>query len=308
MKNKLIIIAALVFTSSWLTGCLGLTSEETRSPVRQNSVSADPIGFVIDIPETTDTEILNIPGSIGLEQRVFINNSEVFIDSFGNFSAQVQLEPGLNSISIKVIGSDNKSVYSTAKNVNYIVSHTPRLDVVIPATYTSDAENLIIKGITDPGCRVDANGYQVQPDENGNFIVSIPLEKGDNIVKVVSTNQQGKTSTAQQVVSYSLLNNKPPTLVVSSPEPTKDGYISTERIRISGFTEPNNLVEIYNNYYNGDAAVNSLVFKGTTGNGQFSVDVTLSKDGGGINDLQIVATNEFGRTTSETRQIIYKAP
>lgn len=301
----------LLLIISGLTGCFGKIQEQSAVSTQQDggglpsSSSPSSSGLVFNIPETSKEEILNIPGNIGPGQRIFINESEVAVDTAGNFNAQLKLVPGLNSVSIKVISNDNKSIYSTAKSVNYIPSNNPKLDVTIPGVYNSDSETMIIKGVTDPGCQVDANGYRVTPDEKGNFIVRVPMEKGENVVKVVSTNQKGKTSTVQQVVNYSKLNNKQPTLVVSSPEP-KDGYVSTEKIKISGFTEPNNLVEIYNNYYNGDTAVKSLIFKGTTSNGQFSADVTLSKEGGGVNDLLIVATNEFGGTISETRKVIYK--
>jgi len=311
MKKIAFATVLLILTIGGLTGCFGKTQEQPEVPAQQDeegfpSSSSSSSGLVINIPDTSKEEILNIPGNIGLEQRIFINESEVAVDAGGNFNAQLKLVPGLNSVSIKVVSFDNKSIYSTAKSVNYIQSNNPRLDVTIPGTYNSNSDTMIINGVTDPGCQVDANGYRVTPDEKGNFIVSVPMETGENIVKVVSTDQKGKTSTVQQVVNYSRLNDKQPTLVVSSPEP-KDGYVSTEKIKISGFTEPNNLIEIYNNYYNGDTAVKSLIFKGATSNGQFSADVTLSKEGGGVNELLIMATNEFGGTESETRRVTYKA-
>jgi len=308
MKRITFSAVLLSFIIYGLTGCFGKTEEPPSVSTQQAGGPSSSKGLVINIPETSKEEIINIPGNIGPSQRIFINDTEALVDDVGNFNAQLKLVPGQNSVSIKVVSSDNKSIYSTAKSVNYIPSNNPKLDVTIPGVYNSDTETMIIKGVTDPGCQVEANGYRVTPDEKGNFIVSVPLEKGDNIVKVVSTNQKGKTSTVQQVVTYSKLNNKEPTLIVSSPEPTKDGYVSSEKIKITGFTEPNNLIEIYNNYYNGDNNVKSLIFKGTTRNGQFSADVTLSKEGGGINDLLIIATNEFGGTTSETRTVIYKAP
>ncbi|MCG9968631.1 hypothetical protein L9W92_11280 [Pelotomaculum terephthalicicum JT] len=311
MKKIAFTIVLILLIAGGLTGCLGKTQEQTDASAQQeeggySSSSSSSSGYVFNIPETSKEETLNIPGNIGPGQRIFINESEAAVDGFGNFNAQLKLTPGLNSVALKVVSSDNKSIYATAKSVNYIPSDNPKLDVTIPGEYNSDTEMLIIKGATEPGCQVDANGYRATPDEKGDFIVSVPLENGENVVKVTSTNQKGKTSTVQQVVTYSRLNNKQPTLVVSSPEP-KDGYVSTEKIKISGFTEPNNLIEIYNNYYNGDSAVKSLIFKGTTSNGQFSADVTLSKEGGGVNNLLIVATNAFGGTISETRNVIYKA-
>jgi hypothetical protein len=234
---------------------------------------------------------------------------EVDQDPFGNFNAQVRLTPKRNYIPVRVVSEDGKAIFSTAKVVNFNESGNPYLDVVIPQAFTSRDPKMIISGITEPDCKVNANGNTVVPDENGNFIVDVPLEEGDNIVKIVSTNPKGKSSTVQRVVSYNVPKNMQPMLVVSSPEPSPDGYVSSERLRIVGFTDPFNIIEIYNNYYNGDETVKSLVFKGTIPrNGQFSVDVSLSTTGTGVNDLQIVATNENGGTATESRRVTYKEP
>ncbi|OPY57885.1 MAG: hypothetical protein A4E55_01314 [Pelotomaculum sp. PtaU1.Bin035] len=308
MRSIACIIALLFLLFSSLTGCFSAKEEPQQIPSPQVGGPSSATGLIINVPEISKVETINVPGNVGPGQRVFINETETLVDAGGNFNAQVKLVPGQNPITVKVVSSDNKSIYTTVKNVNYTPSNDPALSVIIPSSYSSETETLIIKGTTDPGCQIDVNGNRSLPDEKGNFIVSVPLEKGDNIVKVVSTNPKGKTSTVQQVVNFNKLNNKQPTLVVSSPEPTKDGYVSTDKINVSGFTEPNNLIEIYNNYYNGDTNVKSLIFKGNLKNGQFSVNVTLSKEGGGVNDLLIVATNEFGGSTSETRTVIYKEP
>lgn len=312
MKRLAVTAVLLLVMLYGITGCREKIEEAPPPPEPSPPAGGAALpfssasGLVLNLPETTSEEILHIPGNAGPGQRLFINEDEVLTGPDGSFTARINLVPGDNSLSIKVVSMDQKAVYATAKSVRYVPSGNPRLEVTIPEEYQAETEMMIVQGTTDPGCRVDANGIWVTPDENGGFIAGMPLKTGDNIVKITSTNPKGKTSMVQQVVTFNKLNNKQPTLIVAAPEPDKDGFISSERITISGFTEPNNLIEIYNNYYNDDTSVQSLVFKGTAKNGQFSADVTLSQDGYGVNDLLIVATNEHGLTTSETRTVIYK--
>ena len=303
----------ILLLAACLTGCWPqppVAPDTTRQYKGQLSSAID---LVLDIPDVSTSDVISVPGRIGPGLRVFIDETEMDLDPFGNFVAQVRLTKQRNYIQVRVVSEDGKAVYSTSRVINYNQTANPRLDVVIPAAVSSRDAKMIISGRTDPDCKISANGRSASPDENGNFIIEVPLELGDNIVKLTATNTKGKTSTAQQVVTYSVPKNMQPMLVVSSPEPSSDGYVSTERIKIVGFTNPYNIIEIYNNYYNGDVSVKSLVFKGTIPrSGQFSVDVTLSTAGDfpntGVNDLQIVATNENGGTATESRRVTYKEP
>ncbi|MCL2766849.1 MAG: hypothetical protein FWD21_04120 [Peptococcaceae bacterium] len=310
-KIKLVTLTGiLLLLLGSLSGCawfdpIKVDPEPPRPYTAQDSSAID---LVLDIPDYSVNEILSIPGRIGPGLRVIIDGTEMDIDPFGNFLAQVRLTREKNYIPVRVVSNDGKAIYATSKVVNYDrYANIPRLDVIIPATVTSRDARVIISGATDPDCRINANGNTAQTDENGSFIVNVPLTAGDNIVRLTATNSKGRTSTVQQVVNYSVPVDMQPMLVVSSPEPSPDGFVSTDRIKIVGFTDPYNIIEIYNNYYNGDESVKSLVFKGTIPrNGQFSVDVTLSTTGGGVNDLQIVATNSNGGTATESRRVTYK--
>ncbi len=82
---------------------------------------------------------------------------------------------------------------------------------------------------------------------------------------------------------------KPPSLLVANPI---DGYISKENsIVIAGSTEPETKV-----------MVNDVVIKNDE-QGNFSETITLSP---GINTLTIKAENKHGRSTKDTRHVIYK--
>ena len=314
ISRLLILTGLLLLSIGLLAGCLPTPPEPVDNNKAYREQLSSAIDLVLDVPEVSANEVLSIPGRIGPGLRVFIEETEMDLDPFGNFVAQVRLTRAKNYIRIRVVSEDGKDIYSTSKVVNYNQSANPFLDVVIPATVSAKDAKVILTGQTDPDCKVKANGRSAVPDENGNFIIEVPLEIGDNIVKITATNPKGKTSTAQRVVSYNTPIDMQPMLVVSSPEPSPDGYVSTERIKIVGFTDPYNIIEIYNNYYNDDGEVKSLVFKGTIPrSGQFSVDVSLSTTGStdantGVNELQIVATNSNGGTATETRRVTYKEP
>lgn len=82
---------------------------------------------------------------------------------------------------------------------------------------------------------------------------------------------------------------KPPSLLVANPI---DGYISKENsISITGSTDPETKV-----------MVNDVVIKNDE-IGNFSETITLSP---GINTLTIKAENKHGRSTKDTRHVIYK--
>jgi hypothetical protein len=309
LKHSLGLMTVLGLCVVCFTGCLEeLAEAEAGNSYTRSSTTASAIDLVFDVPEHTYSDLLEIPGRIGPGLRVFVNELEMELDPLGSFTAQVRLRPDKNYINLRVVSEDGKSIYATAKVVHYTEPSGPWLEVEIPTANNSKNGRLIIRGVTNPNSTISANGHRALPDERGNFIVEVPLREGDNVVRVVATDPKGKTATAQQVVNYTVPKNLQPMLIVSSPEP-RDGYVSSERLRIVGFTDPNNIIEIYNNYYKDDNLVKSLVFRGTVPlNGQFSVDVNLSTTEDGVNDLQIVATNGDGGTAMETRRVTYKDP
>jgi len=218
--KKIGLLIMLILFMNGLTGCSSLLifkgkgeqstqpqgqpqAQTDSAPENSSGFSASLGSFTINIPEASKEETLNIPGTVGLDQLIFINETEVPIGSEGKFDYPMQLIPGQNRITIKVMSMDGKSIYTTEKTVRYTPTISPDLSVSIPSAFQSDTNMLILKGTTGPDCVIDANGYKANPDEKGDFLVGVPLRNGDNIVKVVSTNPSGKTSTVQQVVRFS---------------------------------------------------------------------------------------------------------
>ena len=58
-------------------------------------------------------------------------------------------------------------------------------------------------GKTDSGVRITVNGFWAVIDENNNFSYSLPLQDGDNAIKVVAQDQAGNKAEKEIKVTYS---------------------------------------------------------------------------------------------------------
>ncbi|MFZ3102370.1 MAG: hypothetical protein WA131_03550 [Desulfitobacteriaceae bacterium] len=292
-------------TNTQSTSSSGNAAGASGTDVTNNSLSTT---FSLNLPDQSSDKTLKIKGIIGKAQKLFVNDQEGSVDANGNFTSTVDLVPGSNQLTVKVFSKDGSSVYSTGKNVTY-TPHIPKLIITSPlkSSYASETSTITISGTTDSNCKVTANGANSLPDVNGNFIITVPLKSGENIIKLDSTNPSGLVNSFQQVLNFTKVDkNQKPKLVVSLPSDTTakpTGYVSSKDIPISGFTDPNNIIEVYNNYYQNDKKVQSLIFKGTINNGTFAIPVTLSE---GTNTLLIRATNEFDQSTDQTKTVNYK--
>ncbi len=312
MTKKIIILTIMLLVTLLLTGCsfalpwtrnaTSTTNQPSNAPSNTTSSGNSSPNFTINIPDQSSEKTIAIPGVIGKGQKIFLNDKEVIADENGNFIANVDLIPGINPLRVKVFSKDSSSIYSTGKNITY-TPQIPKLSITspIPSTYASENPSIIIMGKTDPNSKITSKGTSILPDANGNFIITVPLNSGDNIIKLDSTNPSGLVNSFQQVINFIKIDKKPkPNLVVSLPD---TGFVSSKDITINGFTDSNNIIEVYNNYNNSINAVKSLIFKGSINKGTFAIPVSLSD---GSNTLLIRATNEYNITTDLTKTVTYK--
>ncbi len=152
--------------------------------------------FSFDVPEKSIEPLLKFTGKVAPGYRVFVNGKEFYADLDGKFNAEANLEHGINTLGIKVISFDNSSIFTTSKKVAY--EPVPKLEVKQPDDISGKL--LKISGSTDPNCIVDANGHKTRANAQGDFEVTIPTNTGYNIIKVVSTNQAGNSTTVQKTV------------------------------------------------------------------------------------------------------------
>ncbi|MSR76191.1 MAG: hypothetical protein EXS68_01195 [Candidatus Ryanbacteria bacterium] len=83
--------------------------------------------------------------------------------------------------------------------VGYILFHSSTI-FAVPDLYVTEpadgalvrADKVMIAGETDPKSRVEVNGYEVFSDDNGDFRVELPLQRGIHILDIRVKNRIGK--------------------------------------------------------------------------------------------------------------------
>ncbi|MBI2448292.1 lamin tail domain-containing protein [Candidatus Microgenomates bacterium] len=158
---------------------------------------------------------------------IFVNkekNSSTTANNEGEFSAAVTLEEGENIIQAIGIDENDKEKKSPIQKINYIID-PPALAIIEPQNNTSTtADEIIVKGTTEPQNEVVVEEQPVSPDLKGNFQATVPLAPGPNEINIVVDN--GKKKTEEIIIvekkedeKKELPQESPPTPITPSPEP-----------------------------------------------------------------------------------------
>lgn len=146
---------------------------------------------------------------------------------------------------------------------------------------------VVVYGQTLPGLRVFISGNETEVDAEGGFRADVPLAPADNMVTITAVSETGtERSVSRTVTSLAL----PFLLLVTEPE--NESIVSIASLPLSGRTGPNAIVSI-----NGRSVPVDRF-------GYFSSSVQLEE---GPNVIDVVATNDDGRTLSSVLAVIYRA-
>lgn len=167
------------------------------------------------------------------------------------------------------------------------------LELTATVIYSSDGKVATINIQTELGASVTVDGASVKMSNNGNDqyegnYVYYFTEEGTRLF-TVTAEKAGKTKTVTAMVKYEI--NAPVLTITNCPQisdkdsVTISGTVQDERDHNSGVTVMVN---------------GSSVSIG--GNGEWSKEVRLTE---GENTIIVTATNSFGKTTTETRTVIY---
>lgn len=167
------------------------------------------------------------------------------------------------------------------------------LELTATVIYSSDGKVATINIQTELGASVTVDGASVKMSNNGNDqyegnYVYYFTEEGTRLF-TVTAEKAGKTKTVTAMVKYE--TNAPVLTITNCPQisdkdsVTISGTVQDERDHNSGVTVMVN---------------GSSVSIG--GNGEWSKEVRLTE---GENTIIVTATNSFGKTTTETRTVIY---
>lgn len=117
----------------------------------------------------------------------------------------VHLDKGENTIKVKAVIDKNKSNFSNELQVAFILD-APSLSIDDPAdgkTFSKDFNTAVVTGKTDPKVKVTVNGFWAIVDSDGKYQYTLPLQNGENQIKVVATDEAGNKTEKEIKVTYS---------------------------------------------------------------------------------------------------------
>lgn len=190
---------------------VSLILDKTKAAQTNNDSKIYIAPPVLDpLKNATNSAQINISGKAMKDQTVKIYINNVLVDtvsasSNGNFLSEQNLSLGENIIKAKAEKNNEESDYSDPITVSFKNSN-PALEVSSPSegqSFYKDAKTVEVSGKTDSGSTVTVNGLWALLDENNNFSYELPLQNGENNIKVIATDQAGNKTEKELKVSYS---------------------------------------------------------------------------------------------------------
>jgi bacillopeptidase F len=209
----IILILLIKFGVNLLVGfSVFLAGTKNQASVNLNSSSNTFITApVLDpLPNATNSANIIISGKSQPNKTInlYINNDlkdTAQSDKTGSFLFEEILSTGNNKIDTKT-EQDNKSSDSSNSFTVVFKNNAPSLNIDSPSdgqSLTKDQNSIAVKGKTEQGITVTVNGFWAIIDENNNFSYNLPLQNGDNQIKVIATDQAGNNTERDLKVNYS---------------------------------------------------------------------------------------------------------
>lgn len=195
----------LINLSLFLSGSKG-NQEQTEN--KDPSFIAPPI--LNPFPQATSSANVVISGVASKDQVVnlyindnFINKTKTKED--GTFSFEEAIEPGENVIKAKAVVKDKESEFSEPLTLVF-KSAPPSLDIREPIdgqSFGKEQNIADVHGITDPDVKITVNGFWAITDSQGLFSYRLPLQNGENKIKIIATDIAGNRTEKDVRVTYS---------------------------------------------------------------------------------------------------------
>ena len=203
-------IDILVSFSSFISG----SNNQQTSQGNSNQINYIAPPILNPLVSATNSAQIVISGTASKNQTIdlFINNvqvDQIQSDKNGIFVFNESLKSGDNQIKTKVEDNGKQSDFSNTSDVIYKNS-PPTLDVSSPSDGQTFNKNQIgtgntisVNGKTDSGISVTVNGFWAVVDDSSNFSYTLPLQNGDNQIKIIATDQAGNKTEKDLKVNYS---------------------------------------------------------------------------------------------------------
>jgi hypothetical protein len=197
-------IPLLINLSLFLSG----SQNRGDASIQKETFIAPPV--LDSFPEATSSANIFISGIASEQQTIdlYINDNLVNTSKTndeGKFTFEEKIEPGENVIKAKAVIDGKESEFSNTITTIY-KSAPPSLKINSPSdgqAYSRDQNTADVKGITDSDVKVTVNGLWAITDGNGVFSYSLPLQNGENKIKIIATDLAGNKSESEIKVTYS---------------------------------------------------------------------------------------------------------
>lgn len=198
-------IPLLVNVSLFLSGS---KSNQGQFQNQDSSFIAPPI--LDSFPLATGSANIIISGLASKNQTINLYINDELIDKIdasedGKFSFKETITAGEKIIKVKAVENNRESDFSNSI-ITVFKSAPPSLNIISPVngqSFTKDQNIADIKGTTDADVRVTVNDFWSITDDKGNFSYRLPLQSGENKIKIVATDQAENKNEIEIVVSYS---------------------------------------------------------------------------------------------------------
>lgn len=180
------------------------------APVEQQQTIVLPP--VLDpLPEATGSATISISGKGAPKTKaiVYVNDAEykrIPVETDGAFTmSDIPIDGKSITIYAKLI--DDKDNMSNASNtITTTADRTaPKLTIDKPednATINDGTHKVTVTGITDEDSKVTINGRIVVVKSDGSFNYQMPLNDGENKLKIVSKDEAGNETSVERKVTY----------------------------------------------------------------------------------------------------------
>jgi flagellar hook assembly protein FlgD len=211
------------------------------------------------------------------------NPQPIVVDGQGRFIFQRKLSEGVNPLEVRAVDPAGNSAGLTRE----IALVTTPPDVVITTPLEDEWTNQALTTVTGhvpPGITLTINDQPVALNPEGDFQYEWLLEEGDNLIRIVATDDVGNVTTHERLVH---LKTKPPLLVLNMEEGATFG---DSLLQLTGRSDAGTTVTV-----NGQVVPVSAL-------GDFQATLNLFQ---GDNLIQAVARDQAGNVSTLNRHVRY---
>ena len=194
----------LINLSLFLSGSKG-SLEQSESKI--SSFIAPPI--LNPFPQATSSANIIISGVASENQTIDLYINDDLIDKTktkedGRFSFDTIVKPGENIIKTKAVVKNKESEFSQPLTVSF-KSAPPSLTLSSPSdgqSFSKDQNTVDVNGATDTDVKITVNGFWAITDNDGSFSYILPLQNGENKIKIIATDIAGNKTEKEIKVTY----------------------------------------------------------------------------------------------------------